>query len=135
VDVGAYLRAGRYVRGLSQRELARKAGVPRSTLDRIEAGRTDPRLSTLEKLFGVLGFGVVPANEHGRPLRIDPFRETLIDGRGRRFPPHWEYEPVTDRWDDRWWGHYRKSWTVPVPPKYTYWRRHPDRASPWDEAT
>lgn len=134
MDVGAYLRAGRYVRGLSQRELADKAGVPRSTLDRIEAGRTDPRLSTLDKLFGALGYEVLPANEHGRPLRIDKTRETLIDGRGRRFPPHWEYKPITGNWDDTWWGHYRnamrnRGWR----PSHTYWRRRPSLVSPWDD--
>ena len=80
----------------------------------------------------------IPAapTEHGRPLRIDKTRERLIDGRGRRFPPHWEYEPITGNWDDRWWGHYRnairrREWW----PTHTYWRRRPSLVPPWEEAT
>lgn len=42
-----------YVRnekGMSIRELAEKAHVPRSTLSRIENGETSPRIDVLEKL-------------------------------------------------------------------------------------
>jgi transcriptional regulator with XRE-family HTH domain len=124
------------VRGVSQRELAERAGVPRSTLDRIEAGTTDPRLSTVTRLLAAVGFELLVTNEHGRPLRIDVLRETLVDGRGRRFPPHWEYEPITGNWDDNWWGHYRnairnREWQ----PTHTYWRRYPSLLPPWDDAT
>lgn len=37
--------------GLSQRALARKAGVPHSTVARIELGLLSPRIETLEKLL------------------------------------------------------------------------------------
>jgi transcriptional regulator with XRE-family HTH domain len=42
-------------RRLSQRALARKAGVAYRTIQLIEAGRHDPRLSTLAKLARALG--------------------------------------------------------------------------------
>jgi predicted transcriptional regulator len=38
---------------LSQRALAEKAGVPHSTVARIESGTIDPRTRTLEKLLRV----------------------------------------------------------------------------------
>ncbi len=40
--------------GLTQTELARKAGVSQSLIARIEAGDIDPRLSTLRKIVGAL---------------------------------------------------------------------------------
>ena len=41
--------------GLSQRELASLCGIPQSSLARIEANRTNPRIDTLLKLFSKLG--------------------------------------------------------------------------------
>jgi transcriptional regulator with XRE-family HTH domain len=41
--------------GLSQRELAEKAGVPQSTVGRIESGATDPRSETLILLLRACG--------------------------------------------------------------------------------
>jgi len=136
MDVAAYLRAARGLRGMSQRALALRAGVPVSTVDRIEAGVTDPRLSTVTRLFEVTDFYVTVANDAGRPLRLDETRERLIDGRGRHFPPHWEYAEITGKIDDNWWGHYRnkirdRGWR----PSHTYWYRYPDLSPPWDEAT
>ena len=49
------LREYRDKRGLTQHELARKAGLSRGYLARLEIGRQDPTLSTLEKLARALG--------------------------------------------------------------------------------
>jgi len=132
MDVAAYLRAARGLRFVSQRDLAQLARVPRSTLDRIEAGTTDPRLSTLVRLFAALGFELLVCNPPGRPLRIDELRETLIDGRERRFPPHWEYERV--RAYEEYWGLMRRKVRRGIP-EYTYWYRYPARLPLWEDAT
>jgi transcriptional regulator with XRE-family HTH domain len=137
VDVAALLRAARGTRMVSQRRLAELAGVPRSTLDRIEAGTSDPRLSTLVRIFGALGYELTVCTSQDRPLRVDEERECLIDGRGRHFPPHWRYAAITGEWDDHWWGHYRKAmrergWR----PSHTYRRRYPPIGfTPWEDAT
>jgi transcriptional regulator with XRE-family HTH domain len=52
------LRQFRNERGLSQRSLAEKAGISREYLARLETGRQDPTLSTLEKLAKALGVKV-----------------------------------------------------------------------------
>ena len=44
--VEARLRAG-----LSQRELARRSGVPQAAISRIEHGRISPRVATLDRLL------------------------------------------------------------------------------------
>ncbi|MFG3709560.1 GNAT family N-acetyltransferase [Micromonospora sp. NPDC047730] len=56
IDVGAALRALRRQADLSQRELARRSGVPKSTVARIESDPgADPRLRTVERLVRAAG--------------------------------------------------------------------------------
>ncbi len=56
--------AGRMVRyarrrgGMTQRELAAKAGIPQETIARIEKGRVDPRVGTLDRLLEACEFGL-----------------------------------------------------------------------------
>jgi transcriptional regulator with XRE-family HTH domain len=45
-------------RGMTQAQLAEKAGVSRTYLARLETARQDPTLSTLEKLAKALGVKV-----------------------------------------------------------------------------
>lgn len=49
------LRTGRREAGLSQRDLAHRAGVPQSTIGRIESGAVQPRAATTERIVGALG--------------------------------------------------------------------------------
>ncbi|MGI6875337.1 helix-turn-helix domain-containing protein [Amycolatopsis sp. 3B14] len=50
------LSAARAQRRMSQRELARLAGVPQSTVATIEAGRRQPSVAMLERLLRAAGF-------------------------------------------------------------------------------
>lgn len=50
------LRRARTARKLSQRVLAARAGVSFRTVQQLEAGRHDPRLSTLTKVASALGY-------------------------------------------------------------------------------
>lgn len=50
------LRNARHDAGLSARALAAKAGVPTTTVTRIENGSTDPGFTTLSRLLGAAGF-------------------------------------------------------------------------------
>ncbi len=53
-DVGGRLRQLRLARGLSQRELARRAGVTNSTVSLIEQNSVSPSVSSLKKLLDAL---------------------------------------------------------------------------------
>jgi transcriptional regulator with XRE-family HTH domain len=54
-------RMAKYARrraGLTQRQLAAKVGIPQETIARIEAGRVDPRVGTLDRLLEGCGYGL-----------------------------------------------------------------------------
>jgi len=52
------LKHARTSAGLTQRGLAAKTGVPQETIARIESGRTDPRITTLDRLLEGCGYGL-----------------------------------------------------------------------------
>ena len=64
----ALLQEARRRAGLTQAELARRAGVPQSTVAKIERGRRDPSLSTLERLVRAAGLEPVAVAE---PITVD----------------------------------------------------------------
>lgn len=53
-EVGRRLLTQRQMRGLSQRELARRAGITNANLSMIEQGRVSPSVTTLEKILVAL---------------------------------------------------------------------------------
>ena len=52
----ALLREARALSGLSQRELAERAGTAQSVVGRIEAGLTTPRVDTVDRLVEAAGY-------------------------------------------------------------------------------
>src|SRR3954467_8532765 len=51
IDVGIHLKAVRTMYGLSQRELAKRAGVTNGTISLIEQNRVSPSISSLKKVL------------------------------------------------------------------------------------
>jgi len=49
-DFGKNLRAARRLAGLTQEQVAERSGVHATEVSRIEAGKRDPKISTLERL-------------------------------------------------------------------------------------
>ncbi|MER5332168.1 GNAT family N-acetyltransferase [Micromonospora sp. NPDC002717] len=137
IDVGAALRALRRQADLSQRELARRSGVPKSTVARIESDPgADPRLRTVERLVRAAGGELVVGVRDAGPDMPDAFPDDIArtstsssvepgtlavlpavphDGRrdegGRRYPAHLDVREVRTLkdWPGAWWGH----WCVP----------------------
>ena len=52
------LRHARRSARLTQRALAAKTGIPQETIARIESGRVDPRVSTLDRLLEGCDYGL-----------------------------------------------------------------------------
>jgi transcriptional regulator with XRE-family HTH domain len=55
---GRMLREARARAHLTQRQLAGKSGIPQETIARIERGRADPRVRTLDRLLEACEFGL-----------------------------------------------------------------------------
>ncbi|MFD6563333.1 helix-turn-helix domain-containing protein [Micromonospora profundi] len=130
--MGATLRDLRRRVDLSQRELADRSGVPKSTLARIEAGRgAGPAFRTVERLVRAAGGelavrlpGVEPrldepdaegqraARTGAVRARADESGDELRDEAGRRYPAHLDVRRVMTLkdWPGAWWVH---SYTLP----------------------
>jgi transcriptional regulator with XRE-family HTH domain len=71
------LKTARRRAGLTQRELASRAGVPYSTVARIESGTIDPRASTLRALLVRCGVDLEPMPAIGDGVDRSQIRERL----------------------------------------------------------
>lgn len=88
MTVGARLRQVRQERGLSQRELARRAGVTNATISQIEGNRINPSVGSLKRVLDGLPMGLSEffAYEPGEPDGVKVFfpAEELVEiGRGK----------------------------------------------------
>ena len=63
------LREIREAKRMSQRGLAKTAGITQAALFRLETGETDPRLSTLRRLAKALDVNVADLIGEGKPAR------------------------------------------------------------------
>ena len=61
MPAGALIKSIRTQLGMSQQALAKRAGVPQSTISRIEQDRQDPNVSTLQKIMRALSCDLVVA--------------------------------------------------------------------------
>src|SRR6266542_3918297 len=55
MNASVLLRGARSMSGLTQRELARSAGMPQAAVSRIERGVVSPMVDTLDRLLGQCG--------------------------------------------------------------------------------
>jgi transcriptional regulator with XRE-family HTH domain len=84
VDAATMLRTARREAGLTQRELARRAGVPQPTVARIEARTVVPRLDTLDVLLAVCGKQLDLRPRPGIGIDRGPIRALLALSPGQR---------------------------------------------------
>ena len=59
LTIGALIKSIRVQLGMSQKSLAKRAGVPQSTISRIEQEERDANLSTLNKILGAISCDLV----------------------------------------------------------------------------
>jgi hypothetical protein len=69
MDLATLLRNARHQAGLSQAEVARRAGTSQPTLARYEGGLVEPSVSTLERLVRACGDDLVVELRHGTSTR------------------------------------------------------------------
>ncbi|TKT69724.1 cupin domain-containing protein [Aquamicrobium sp. LC103] len=80
-DIGARLRVMRGASGLSQRQLAERAGVPHAQISNVEKNKVSPSISTLRKILSGLGVSMADFFEPERQLPAGPFfaADELVD--------------------------------------------------------
>ncbi len=74
---GRMVRDARRRAGLTQRQLAAKVGIPQETIARIETGRVDPRVGTLDRLLEGCEFGLEHLPRLGIGVDRTQIRELL----------------------------------------------------------
>ncbi|PMR68791.1 cupin domain-containing protein [Halomonas heilongjiangensis] len=98
-DVGARLRQLRNARGLSQRELAKRAGVTNSTISLVEQNSVSPSVSSLKKILDALPVSIsafFAGDELSQPRPFYPADELTEIGDG-----HLSWRLVAARRPDR----------------------------------
>jgi transcriptional regulator with XRE-family HTH domain len=68
-DAGALLRAARLAAGMSQRDLARRAGTSQSAIAAVESGRKQPSVATLNRWLAAAGRRLTVESEDAARLR------------------------------------------------------------------
>jgi len=96
-DIGARLHAMRTAAGLSQRQLAQRAGVPHAQISNVEKNKISPSIATLRKILSGLSVSLADFFEPERQVPAGPFfnanelvdltskvaMNAIGDGRGR----------------------------------------------------
>jgi transcriptional regulator with XRE-family HTH domain len=88
LDVGSRLRDARKKSGLSQRELAKRAGVTNSTISMIEKNSVSPSISSLKKVLSGLPMSLMEFFDSDASARLDTpvvysepdFLDSSVDG-------------------------------------------------------
>jgi transcriptional regulator with XRE-family HTH domain len=79
----AFLQLARLEAGLSQRELAERAGVSQSEIARIESGKREPSIPTLQRILAGAGmelrFRLAVLDDHDRVLAARHARRTKAE--------------------------------------------------------
>src|SRR5881397_1651355 len=81
---GVFLKEARRAARLSQRELARRAGVAQPVLSRIERGHSSPRFETLDRLLRECGKGLELIERPGIGVDRSLIRDRLRLSAGQR---------------------------------------------------
>lgn len=100
MDARSIVLEARLGAGLSQRELARRSGVPQAAISRIERGLVSPRTETLDRLLRACGKDVAlivrPGTGLDRTLIRDKLHLTTTE-RARLAVKEWENTRALDR--------------------------------------
>ena len=89
------LKAGRRARGLTQRALSEKAGVPQSHISKIESGAVDIKLSSLIELARALDLEVLTI-----PRRYLPAVQALVHEQDDKTRPAYALDDEDEGGDD-----------------------------------
>jgi len=93
VDAGTAVLEARRAAGISQRELAKRSGVPQAAISRMEHGLVSPRTKTLDRLLRSCGRDLQLVERPGTGLDRTLIRQRLrlsVAERARLAVREWE---------------------------------------------
>lgn len=102
LDLPGVLRLVRRLADLSQRQLAERIGVARSSVAKVETGAVIPRVDQLERMLAIAGLRLAVVDADRREVAAMKVWDDCMDGGGRRFPPHLDL--ILEPYSDDWWG-------------------------------
>ena len=108
-DVAAALRRIRRLSDTSQRELAERIGIGKSTIAAVESGSRGLDVRVLACAAEVAGLSLALLDENGQPVE-GMAADGVRDRSGRRFPAH-----LDTRYGDEGWWHGPERYSRPVP--------------------
>ena len=82
VDIGSKIRKKRQELGISQSELARRAGIAQSTLSYIEKNKKRPQFDTMSAICRVLGITVLDLLTFNEQPSTNKFFEETLSAHG-----------------------------------------------------
>lgn len=87
---------------MSQREMARAAGLSQATVNRVERGDLVPSLAVLVEVFAVAGLSLAVVDAKGEVVLPMIDWADAKDGAERRYPSH--LDTIIDPQLGEWWG-------------------------------
>lgn len=79
VNVGNRIKQVRTAKNLSQKEIALKVGIDQAQYSRMESGKVEPTLSSLEKIAGALDVKISELLDEENTLDINSYDKTTYD--------------------------------------------------------
>jgi transcriptional regulator with XRE-family HTH domain len=96
------VRRARRIADLSQREMARAAGVSQAAVSKIEAGTLIPSFALMLRVLGAAELGLVVVDATGRIVEPMADWQDVRDGAERRYPSH--LDTILDPEPGEWWA-------------------------------
>jgi transcriptional regulator with XRE-family HTH domain len=96
------VRRARRIADMSQREMARAAGISQATVNRIERGSLVPSMEVLMRIFDVADLALAVVDAKGEVVLPMVDWADACDGAERRYPSH--LDTIIDPQPGEWWG-------------------------------
>jgi transcriptional regulator with XRE-family HTH domain len=96
------VRKARRLADMSQREMARAAGVSQAAISKIEADALTPSIDLLLRVLGAAKLRLVVVDDEGHVVEPMKDWQDTEDGAGRRYPSHLDI--ILDPKPGEWWA-------------------------------
>ncbi len=79
MDIADRIKHFRTTKGLSQKEVATSIGIDQAQYSRIESGKVEPTLSSLEKIAEALSIEVAELFSKEKPVDVNSYDKNIVE--------------------------------------------------------